>query len=370
MSAKVIILGAGYAGVSAAKRLARSNAQVTIVNPRADFVERIRLHQMLVGNHAATVPLSGLLPHSTTLVQDSAEWIDTEQQTVTLTGGNTLNFDYLVYAVGSSSRLDAIPGSSEHAVTMGSLEEAMTARKRFTRLPEASTITVVGGGLTGVELAAELAELGNHTVRLVTDKLIAPTVSDKGRNYLRRCLDTFGVERIENTAVTDIQQAKLVLADSRALTSDLTLMTATVELPTLAGDSGLTTDSDGTLQVNRSLTSISTPTIVGAGDAARISAAPVRMSCQAAIPLGTHAAETILHLINGTKPKPVRPKFTGQCISLGRHSALWQHTTLTDTPIPLITTARTAALIKEQICASTLRFALNPKLGRLTYSWS
>jgi len=78
------------------------------------------------------------------------------------------------------------------------------------------------------------------------------------------------------------------------------------------------------------------------------SADPVRMSCQAAIPLGPHAAETILHLINGTKPKPVRPKFTGQCISLERHAALWQQTTLTDTPIPLIATARTGALIKEQ----------------------
>lgn len=370
MSTKVVILGAGYAGVSAAKRLARSRAQVTIVNPRADFVERIRLHQMLAGNRPATMPLSGLLPRSTTLVQDSAKSIDTEQQTVTLTGGNTLDFDYLVYAVGSRSRLDAIPGSSEHAVTVGSLENTVTARQRFTRLPEASSVTIVGGGLTGVELAAELAELGTHTIRLVSDEPVAPAVSAKGRNYLRRRLDTLGVERVENTAVTEIQQTKIVLEDGRALTSDLTVMTAMVELPALAGESGLATDSDGALLVNRSLNSTNTPTIVGAGDSTRISADPVRMSCQAAIPLGTHAAETILHLINGTKPKPVRPKFTGQCISLGRHAALWQQTTLTDTPIPLIATERTGALIKEQISAGTLRFALNPKLGQLTYSWS
>lgn len=370
MSAKVLIIGAGYAGVSAAKRLARSSARVTIVNPRADFVERIRLHQMLAGNRAATVPLPALLPRATRLVQDSATRIDAEQQTVTLSGGTVLDFDYLIYAVGSRSRLGAIPGASEHAVAVGSLEDTVTARQRFARLPEHSCVTVVGGGLTGVELASELAELGSHLVRLVTDEQVAPTVSDKGRTYLRRRLDTLGVELIENTAITEIQQTKVVLEDGRALASDLSVTTALVELPTLARDSQLATHSDGALQVTRSLISTSTPAVVGAGDSARITAAPVRMSCQAAIPLGAHAAETILHLINRTTPKPVRPKFIGQCISLGRNSALWQQTSSADEPIPLIATGRAGALIKEQICASTLRLALNPKLGGLTYSWS
>lgn len=58
MSARVVIVGAGYAGVNAAKRLARSDADVTIVNPRADFVERIRLHQYLAGNRAATTTMT------------------------------------------------------------------------------------------------------------------------------------------------------------------------------------------------------------------------------------------------------------------------------------------------------------------------
>lgn len=370
MNAKVVIVGAGYAGVSAAKRLARSSAQVTIVNPRADFVERIRLHQMLAGNRAATVPLPALLPRSTTLVQNSAQSIDTEQRTVTLTGGDTLDFDYLIYSAGSRSRRDAIAGAAEHAVAVGSLEDAVAARQRFARLPEASSVTVVGGGLTGVELASELAELGSHTVRLVTDGLVAPTVSDRGRNYLRRCLGTLGVELIENTVVTEVEQAKVVLEGGRVLTSDLSVMAAMVELPTLARDSGLDTDSDGALRVNRSLISTSTPAVVGAGDSARISPDPVRMSCQAAIPLGAHAAETVLHLVDGTTPKPLRPKFTGQCISLGRHSALWQQTTFADAPIPLTATARAGALIKERICTGTVRFALNSKLGRVSYSWS
>jgi NADH dehydrogenase len=370
MSPKIAIIGAGYAGVSAAKRFARSNLPVTLVNPRPVFVERIRLHELVAGTRSATVPLTSLLPRSTTLVQNTAQSVNIDQRTVMLTNGDIIEFDYLVYAVGSRGRLDTVPGASEHAVAVGGLEDATAARQRFSRLPEASSITVVGGGLTGVELACELAESGDHAVRLVTDESVASSVSDKGRAYLRHHLATLGVEIFENTAVAEIQAAKVVLEDGRALDSDLSVMTAQVELPTLAGDSGLATDGDGALKVSSSLVSTSAPTVVGAGDAARMDAAPVRMSCQAAIPLGTHAAETILHLINGTEPLPVRPKFTSQCISLGRNAALWQHTNHTDRPTSLTVTGRAGALIKEQICAGTLRYALNPRLQWLTYGWS
>jgi NADH dehydrogenase len=370
MSPKVVIVGAGYAGVSAAKRLARGTPQVTIVNPRVDFVERIRLHQLMAGNHPATVPLTSLLPRSTAFVQDSATKIDAAQQTVTLTGGETLDFDYLIYAVGSRSRLDAIPGAREHAATVGDLESAVTAREQFHRLPNGTSVTVVGGGLTGVEVASELAELGKRTIRLVSAEPVAAGVSDKGRRYIRRCLTALGIELIESTAVTEVQEAKVLLEDGQALDSDLSVITTMFEVPALARDSGLNVTVDGTLELHPSLISTSTPTIVGAGDASQIRTHPMRMSCQAAIPLGTHAAESVLHLLSGTAPKPVRPKFTSQCISLGRRSALWQRTDLADRPTSATVTGRPGALLKEQICRGTTRLVLNPRLGWLTYSWS
>ncbi len=369
MSAKVVIIGAGYAGVSAAKRLARSSAQVTIVNPRADFVERIRLHQLLAGTRAATLPLSRLLPGSTTLVRDSAESIDAGQRTVTLGSGRVLDFDYLVYAVGSRSPLEVIPGAAEHAVGVGELEDVVGARRRLRGLSEGSAISVVGGGLTGVEVAAELAESGVHAVRLITDESLAASVSGKGRDYLRAHFGRLGVEVVENTAVTAVRGAEVELAGGRVLGSDLTVVAAMFAAPPLARDSGLDTDHDGALQVDRSLVSTSSRAVVGAGDASRITAAPLRMSCQAAIPLGAHAAETVLHSIRGTAPKPVRPKFTGQCISLGRRAALWQQASPSDDPVPVIGTGKVAAVVKEQICASTVRFGLNPRI-KPTYSWS
>jgi NADH dehydrogenase len=369
-SPKVVILGAGYAGVSAAKRLARSTAQVTIVNPRDAFVERIRLHQLMAGNYAATRPLTALLPRATTFVRDAASSINPDRREVTLTSGEKLTFDYLIYAVGSRSRPDTVPGARQHAVTVGDLEDAVLARQRFHQLPKGSAVTIIGAGLTGVELAAELAEPGNHTVRLVTSGPIAASVGDRGRAYIRSYLATLGVEIVEHTAVAEVQECKVLLHDGRVLDNNLSVLATEFEVPTLARDSGLEVGAGGALRVKPSLISTTSSDVVGAGDSVWIGAGPVRMSCQAAIPLGTHAAETVLHLIDGADPKPVRPKFTGQCISLGRRSALWQHATFSDTPTAWKLTGKPGAWLKEQLCASTIRLLLNPRLGRLAYGWS
>jgi NADH:ubiquinone reductase (H+-translocating) len=370
MSAHVVVVGAGYAGLSAAKGLRHAGVAVTVVNPRAEFVERIRLHQLVAGNHGATRPMASLLPRGTEFVADHVRRIDAGGRVAVLAGGGTLAFDHLVYAVGSRGGLDTVPGAREHAVAIGTLPDAETARRRLADLPAGSSVTVVGAGLTGLELATELAERGDHRIRLVGAGPLAPSVGEKARSHLRRRCAALGVEVVEQLAVTEVQQSKIVLADGRALDSDLTVVTATVELPGLARDSGLAVDAAGALRVDAALVGVDGPAVVGAGDAARIDGNPLRMSCQAAIPLGAHAAETVLHLLAGSEPKPVRPKFTGQCISLGRRSGLIQHAGFDDVPTSLVLTGRAAALVKEQVCASTVRVGVNPRWSRFTYSWS
>lgn len=370
MSPKVVILGAGYAGISAAKRLARGRhgADVTLVNPRDEFVERVRLHQFVAGNHPAVVPLADLLPASTNFVLNAAERIDADNRRLELADGGAVDYDYLIYAVGSRSRLEVIPGAAEHAVTLGTLEDAVQARERVERLPDRATITVVGGGLTGIETAAELAELGRYTIRLVTDQRLGASVSDRGRAHLHTHFAGAGVDVVENTAVTEVQEQKLLLADGRALGSDLTIVVAAFGVPGLASASGLTVGSTGALRVSETLTSVDTPTIVGAGDGAISSGEPLRMSCQVAEPTGVHAAETVLDQISGRQPKPLRPKFVGQNISLGRRAALVQFSDTADRPRPrAMLTGRIGALVKEQVCVAALRFG---HLGPFSVSWS
>jgi NADH dehydrogenase len=368
---RVLIVGAGYAGVAAAKRLARGDARVTVLNPRAEFVERIRLHQLMAGNRAASLPLRELLPAGTDLVLGAAEAIDAGRRTVRITGGGPeLDYDYLIYAVGSRCRTDLIPGAAEHATTVGDLDGALAARDRFAALPDGAAVTVIGGGLTGVEVATELAETGRARVRLVTDRELAPSVGDGGRDHLRRFFTRAGIELIEDTKVVEVGVSGVVLADGGTLPSDLTVLTTAFEVPELARASGLPVAASGALRVDESLACDGAPGVVGAGDATLVGARGLRMSCQAAIPMGTHAAETVLALAAGTAPRPVRTRFTGQCISLGRRAALWQRSNAADVPTSFTLTGRPGALLKEQICASTIRLALNPRRGWVSYSWS
>lgn len=366
MGPKVVIVGAGYAGVSAAKRLARSDADVTVVNPRSEFVERIRLHQFVVGNHAAVRPLESVLPKRTTLEVGFATAIDAGTHRIRLSD-TTIDYDYLVYAAGSYSRNDVIAGAATHAVTLGTLEDATLARDRLGQLTSDSTITVVGGGLTGIETAAELAESTRHRIRIVTHVQLAPSVGERGRHRIRAHLTQAGVDIIENTAVSNIRNGEIEV-DGRSLESGLTVVASAVSVPNLARSSSLTTDVRGALTMHDTLVSSIDPAIVGAGDAAALSYTPLRMSCQAAIPSGIHAAETVLSLAAGKDPKALRRKFTGQCISLGRKDALFQTSDRSDRPRPrAVLTGRAAALVKEQLCSSTMWFGHR---GPLSYSWS
>src|SRR5262245_28939478 len=100
---RVVVLGGGYAGVMAANRLTRHpDVEITLVNPRAAFVERIRLHQLIAGNDDAVADYATLLHDKVGLVVDGAARIDAAARTVELTSGATLAYDYLIYAVGST----------------------------------------------------------------------------------------------------------------------------------------------------------------------------------------------------------------------------------------------------------------------------
>ncbi|MDJ0362718.1 FAD-dependent oxidoreductase [Rhodococcus sp. H29-C3] len=369
MTVKVVILGAGYAGISAAQRLARRgvDADVTVVDQRDQFIERIRLHQFISGTHAAATPLRSILPTSIELRIGAAESIDFHEQRLQLASGS-LDYDYLIYAVGSHSHTDSIRGSAANAVTIGTFEQAQRARSRIEQLPPRSTITIIGGGLTGIETAAELAESTSHRIRLISDQRLAPTVSERGRRLLYSHLIAADVEIIDDTAVLGIADGGVELSDGNFLTSDLIIDVAAFGVPDLARRSGLSTDPRGALTVDDTLISNSNSTVIGAGDAAAIIGSPLRMSCQAAIPTGVHAAETVLNLVAGTTPKPLRPKFVGQCVSLGRRNAVFQLTNSADRPRSSATlTGRPAALVKEQICSSTMWFGHR---GPISYSWS
>jgi NADH:ubiquinone reductase (H+-translocating) len=159
------------------------------------------------------------------------------------------------------------------------------------------------------------------------------------------------------------------LADGRELASAVTIWTAGFGVPELAARSGLSTDVLGRLLTDETLTSVDDPRIVAAGDAAAPSGQPLRMSCQAAIPLGAQAANTVLSRIAGTEPVAINQAFGGQCVSLGRHGGTIQLARFDDRPIRLYIGGRLAAAIKELICRAPVSFIAREARKPGSYRW-
>src|SRR5690606_305630 len=108
---QVIVVGGGYAGVMAANRLTqRGDLAVTLINPRPQFVERIRLHQLVGGSHPAVVDYREVLADGVQLRNDTVTRIDPTPCRVVLASGDTVTYDYLIYAVGSGSAAASVPG--------------------------------------------------------------------------------------------------------------------------------------------------------------------------------------------------------------------------------------------------------------------
>ncbi len=184
----ILILGGGYAGLMTALRLGNRGlaGQVTLVNAAPDFVERVRHHQL----GASTVPprrsITRLLRGTgVRFVAGRVTRLDLDRRVARLVGGGELGFDRVVFALGSVGDAGAVPGVREHASVISDEAGALRLRAQLAR--GAHEVVVVGGGPTGIETAAELAEQGVG-VTLVASPGVGGFLSPAGQWYLVRAL--------------------------------------------------------------------------------------------------------------------------------------------------------------------------------------
>ncbi|MFI7533905.1 NAD(P)/FAD-dependent oxidoreductase [Streptosporangium sp. NPDC049376] len=363
MTHHIVVLGAGYAGLVAAKLAARQKGtRVTLVNRRDHFVERVRLHQLVTGQRLRDLPLADLLAGTgVELVVDTVTGIDADTRTVRPAHAPEIGYDTLVYALGSQADLSPVPGAAEHAHTVATLDQAERLR---TRLRDGGTAVVVGGGLTGIETAAELAEcLPEVKVRLVTEGALGGALSRRAQRHLNAAFGRLAVEVREHARVAGVHDDHVTLEGGERLGADVTIWTTGFRVPELARQAGFSVDDDGRMLVDPTLRSVSHREVYGIGDAAAVRTADgveLRMACATALPVAQQAVRAITARLAGRTPDPVRFRYANQCVSLGRRDGLIQFVRGDDSPVEMVLTGRTAVAYKETIVKGTVMALRHP----------
>ncbi|MFF5235017.1 NAD(P)/FAD-dependent oxidoreductase [Dactylosporangium sp. NPDC000521] len=371
---RIIVLGAGYAGAIAAgrlaKRLRREDVAITLVNAEPDFVERVRMHQLATGQTLKPRPFSAMLAGTGVQLRIAkVTGVDVERRTVTA-GGEELGYDTLVYALGSGWNAQGVPGTAEHADEVASRPGALRLRDRLTRLDAGQPVVVVGGGLTGLEAATEIAEARpDLEVALAARGELGDWLSDKGRAHLRKVAARLGIIVHEHADVARVEADAVVTADGRTIPAAVTVWTAGFAVHPIAQASGLEVTGTGRIVVDGTMRSVSHPEVYAVGDAAFAMGAgdkPLRMSCASGTPMAWQAADAIAARLTGGKLPNVPLRYFNQCISLGRKDGLIQYVTADDRAVSAVLTGRLAAVYKELVCKGAAWGVANPMLGMPT----
>ncbi|MET7335780.1 FAD-dependent oxidoreductase [Nonomuraea sp. NPDC005650] len=400
MRHRIIVLGAGYTGAIAAgrlaKRLRREDVAITLVNAEPDFVERVRMHQLATGQDLKPRPFSEMLAGTgVELRLAKVVGVDVDHKTVTITndsapttpepstgltapepgtsltapepGAEELPYDTLVYALGSGWNAQGVPGTAQHAYEIAGRPGALRLRERLAGLDAGQSVVVVGGGLTGLEAATEIAEARpDLDVALAAGGGLGDWLSPKGREHLRKVFGKLGITAYEHATVTGVEADRVTTADGNAIPAAVTVWTAGFAVHPIAQASALEVTAAGQIVVDGTMRSVSHPDVYAIGDAAMAMGPgnkPLRMSCASGTPAAWQAADAIAARLTGGKLPNMPIRYFNQCISLGRKEGLIQYVTADDRAVQAILTGRLAAVYKELICKGAAWGVANPTLG-------
>lgn len=373
----IVIAGGGYAGIACATRLARlarenaTPARIRLINPDPVLVERIRLHQAATGQRLRERRIDKLLERAgVELVRGRVDRIDPEGQSLQV-DGRTLAWDRLVLALGSHSGSREVPGAAEHAFELepGS---AHRLRDRLETLPVGAHVVVVGGGLTGIEAATEIAEsFPRLQVHLVCRGRLAHDFSEAARDYLHDTFDRLHVAVQEDVDVLAVERGRL-RTERGAMPFDACIWSAGFRMPALPRQAGLEVNGHGQVRVDAALRSVSHPRIYAVGDiAAPVEAPgqPLPMGCKSALPAGAHAGENLARELQGREAVPFQYALMFFCVSLGRGAGLIQWADAAGRLSGRILTGARGALFKETICRLTWWALVLESRGKRAVIW-
>lgn len=302
MTKKIVILGAGYAGVHAAKKLAKkykknNEVEITLIDKNSFHTLMTELHEVAGGRvpeESVKIELSKIF-HRTkvNVVVDYIENVDTDKKVVTTKKGQ-FEYDYLIIGTGSEPAFFGVPGVKENGFTLWSLEDALKIREHIkSRFKAASyesdeakrremlTFIVAGSGFTGIEMAGELLEwktklaydyrVDENEVKLIVVEAMSTILNmldrkqaDKAERYMAK----HGVEVLKNSPIVEVTSNSIKLKDGQEIPTETLIWTCGIQANQEAAEYGLKTVRAGRLETNEYMEAVGKDSVYVVGDIA------------------------------------------------------------------------------------------------------
>jgi NADH:ubiquinone reductase (H+-translocating) len=349
---KVVILGGGFGGLAAARALYK-DADVTVVDRHNYQTFLPLLYQVstagLAADHVA-YPIRGALRKTSVKFRMASPInIDHRNKEVKLDSSEILKFDHLIVALGSVTADFGIPGVKEFALGMKSVSEALTIRAEIMRRFEdlcrfeddtKFSVTVIGGGPTGVEMAGAIAELIRGPLKsdqAQVAKNISVTLVEAGPRLLppfapslsartKKDLEKLGVKVLLNTAVKELAHRKIFLKDGTSLQSEITIWAAGVKGSDAMKDLNLPVEANR-VAVEPTMQVKNYPNVWALGDIAGAKGkdgGPLPMVAPVAIQQGKFIAKQIKRISLNKQLEHFKYLDKGSMATIGRNKAVVQ----------------------------------------------
>ncbi|MGY4366434.1 NADH dehydrogenase [Bradyrhizobium sp. LB1.3] len=351
---RIIIIGAGFAGMYAALSAARQREiqgvspeqlEIALVAPAPTLVVRPRLYE--AKPETLTAPLLDVLESiDVAYVQGSAETINTEARTVEIATAKgatkTLSYDRLVVATGSRLFRPNIPGLAQHGFSVDTLDEAVALDKHLHGLAKRpavngrETVVVAGGGFTGIEAATEMpARLRDifgkdakpRIIIVERNIAIAPDMGEGARPIIEEALRKVGVETRLGAGVASLDRSGVTLSNGEHIETETVIWAAGIRAAPLTAQIPAGRDNFGRLLVDRDLRVPGVAGVFATGDAARAACDDegnhALMSCQHATRMGAFAGNNAAAELLGVPTRPYHQKAYVTCLDLGEAGALF-----------------------------------------------
>ena len=353
---RVVVVGAGFAGLQAVKTLESAPVDITVVDRRNFHLFQPLLYQVAtaaLNPSDISYPIRSIFrgqENVRRVLLATVTGVDVTARAVALDDGVRLPYDFLVLATGATHSYFGNDAWRAHAPGLKTIEDALEIRRRVLsaferaeRDPEHSrvelTFVVIGAGPTGVELAGALVEIAVHALDDEFDHIeperarvilvegadhVLPGYPSKLSASAKRQLESLGVEVVLGHLAADVDAEGVTLDDGRRIEARTVLWAAGVRASSIGARLGVQTDQAGRVKVRPDLSIDGHPEVFVVGDLAAVETdgRPVPGVAPAAMQAGRHAGHQILATLRGRERRPFRYRDKGSLATIGRARAV------------------------------------------------